>query len=76
MTAEICASLGVEATVLPMTDDPVRSRITTPAGPRTFQEYLVSDGAAEEITEHQMEGIETARPAPACWRRSPRRSGS
>ena len=36
--------------MLPMTDDPVRSRITTPAGPRTFQEYLVRDGAADEIT--------------------------
>jgi LPPG:FO 2-phospho-L-lactate transferase len=63
VTAEICASLGVEATVLPMTDDPVRSRITTPAGPRTFQEYLVRDGAADEITDIRLEGIETARPA-------------
>ncbi len=64
VTAEICASLGVEATLLPMTDDPVRSRITTPAGPRTFQEYLVRDGAAAEITAIRFEGIEDARPAP------------
>jgi LPPG:FO 2-phospho-L-lactate transferase len=64
VTAEICASLGVEATVLPMTDDPVRSRITTPDGPRTFQEYLVRDGASAEITSIRLEGIEAARPAP------------
>jgi LPPG:FO 2-phospho-L-lactate transferase len=64
VTAEICASLGVEAALLPMTDDPVRSRITTPDGPRTFQEYLVRDGASAEITAIRMEGIEAARPAP------------
>ena len=33
VTAEICARLGVEARVLPMTEDPVRTRITTAAGP-------------------------------------------
>ena len=49
ITAEICARLGVEATLLPMSEDPVRTRITTPAGTRTFQEYLVKHGAAEEI---------------------------
>lgn len=64
ITAEICARLGVEATILPMSDDPVRTRITTPAGPRSFQEYLVKHGAAEEIDSIEMVGIETARPAP------------
>jgi LPPG:FO 2-phospho-L-lactate transferase len=64
VTAEICARLGVAARVLPMSDDPVRTRITTPAGPRTFQEYLVRDGASEEITGILMEGAEAARPAP------------
>jgi LPPG:FO 2-phospho-L-lactate transferase len=64
VTREICAALGVGAMLLPMTDDPVRSRITTPAGVRTFQEYLVRDGAAEEITAIRFEGVERARPAP------------
>jgi len=64
ITAEICARLGVEATLLPMSDDPVRTRITTPAGERTFQEYLVKHGAAEDITSIVMEGINEARPAP------------
>ena len=35
ITAEIADRLGVDATVLPMCDEPVRTRITTPAGPRT-----------------------------------------
>ena len=64
ITAEICARLGVEATVLPMTDEPVRTRITTPTGEKTFQEYLVRDGASEEITRIEMLGIGSARPAP------------
>jgi LPPG:FO 2-phospho-L-lactate transferase len=64
VTAEIAARLGVRARILPMTDDPVRSRITTPAGTRTFQEYLVKNGAAEEITNIEFEGIEDAAPAP------------
>ncbi|HZJ29788.1 MAG TPA: 2-phospho-L-lactate transferase, partial [Solirubrobacterales bacterium] len=64
VTAEICARLGVEATLLPMSDDPVRTRITTTAGERTFQEYLVKHGASEDITSIAMEGIDEARPAP------------
>jgi LPPG:FO 2-phospho-L-lactate transferase len=64
ITAEICGRLGVEATIIPMSDDPVRTRITTPAGARTFQEYLVKHGAAEEIESIEMDGIDSARPAP------------
>jgi LPPG:FO 2-phospho-L-lactate transferase len=64
ITAEICERLGVVARVLPMTDDEVRSRITTPAGVRTFQEYLVKHGAAETIDSITFVGIEDAAPAP------------
>ena len=64
VTAEIAARLGVEATILPMSDDPVRTRITTPSGVRTFQEYLVKHGAGEEIEAIVVEGVEHARPAP------------
>lgn len=64
ITAEIGQRLGVRATVLPMTDDPVRSRITTPNGVRTFQEYLVKHGAAETIDRIEFVGIERALPAP------------
>ena len=64
VTAEICARLGVEARVLPMTEDAVRTLITTATGPRGFQEYLVRDGAAEEIERIELDGAERARPAP------------
>lgn len=56
--------LGVEARVLPMTDDPVRTIITTPSGELRFQEYLVRDGAREEIDSIRIEGLEQAAPAP------------
>jgi LPPG:FO 2-phospho-L-lactate transferase len=64
VTAELCAALGVAARVLPMSDDPVRTRITTPAGERSFQEYLVKHGAAEPIERIELVGIGAARPAP------------
>lgn len=56
--------LGVEARVLPMTDDPVRTVITTPSGEQRFQEYLVRDGAREEIDSIRIEGLDAAAPAP------------
>ena len=56
--------LGVEARVMPMTDDPVRTIITTPSGERRFQEYLVRDGAREEIDSIRIEGLDAAAPAP------------
>ena len=65
VTAEIADRLGVDATVLPMCDEPVRTRITTPAGPRTFQEYLVKHGASEVITHIEVEGLGDATPAPS-----------
>ena len=64
VTAEICARLGIAARVLPMSDDPVRTRITTPAGPRSFQEYLIKHGGVEEIEGIELVGVEAARPAP------------
>jgi LPPG:FO 2-phospho-L-lactate transferase len=64
ITHEFCDHLGVEATVFPMCNEDVRSRITTPAGERSFQEYLIEHGAAEEITSISFEGIERAKPVP------------
>lgn len=64
ITAEFTTHLAVEATVLPMCNEDVRSRITTPAGERTFQEYLIEHGASEEILDIEFDGIENARPAP------------
>ncbi len=42
-TAAIAVRLGVRHTVLPMSDDPVRTQVLTAAGPLAFQHYFVRD---------------------------------
>lgn len=41
VTADLCARLGVAPRVLPMSDDPVRTRVRTDAGWLDFQDYFV-----------------------------------
>lgn len=61
---DIARALGVEATVLPMCDEPVRTRIRTADGWREFQEYLVHDRAEPEIEEVALDGIDAATISP------------
>ena len=60
--AQIVRGLGVEARVLPMSDDPVRTKVTTAAGRRDLQEYLILDGGAAEVRGVELEGIAEAEP--------------
>ena len=62
--ARIAAGLGVAARVLPMSDDPVRTRVRTPAGWRGFQEYLILDRAESPIEEIEFAGVHEAAPTP------------
>ncbi len=62
---EIGAALGLRARVLPMCDEPVRTRVKVPdVGWREFQEYLVHDRAKPEIEAVELAGIETATLSP------------
>ena len=54
------ASLGVAATVLPMTDDEVRTEVRTPEGWLEFQEYFVHRGQQPEVLEVRFRGLEAA----------------
>jgi LPPG:FO 2-phospho-L-lactate transferase len=54
------ASLGVTATVLPMTDDAVRTEVRTPDGWLEFQEYFVHRGQQPDVLEVRFRGIEAA----------------
>jgi LPPG:FO 2-phospho-L-lactate transferase len=56
----IAASLGVPATILPMTDEEVRTEIRTPDGWLEFQEYFVHRRQAPEVLEVRFRGIEAA----------------
>ncbi len=63
-TAELSARLDVPATLLPMTDDEVRTEIRTPDGWLEFQEYFVKRGQEDEVLEIRRLGVEEARPTP------------
>jgi LPPG:FO 2-phospho-L-lactate transferase len=63
-TAAIGAALGVRARVIPMSDDPVRTRLLTATGWLDFQEFLVRDRARPAVREVTYAGAESAHPAP------------
>jgi len=60
----LARALGVAATVLPMCDEPVRTRVRTPDGWRDFQEFLVHDAAGPPIEEVEFAGVSEASPSP------------
>jgi LPPG:FO 2-phospho-L-lactate transferase len=64
VTGELCRRLGVRARVLPMSDDPVQTRIETPDGWLDFQEYFVREKAQPAVRAVAYVGAERARPAP------------
>jgi LPPG:FO 2-phospho-L-lactate transferase len=56
------ARLGVVATILPMTDEPVRTQVRTDDDWLDFQDYFVRLRQAPEVREVRFAGIESARP--------------
>jgi LPPG:FO 2-phospho-L-lactate transferase len=64
VTARFARSLGVEATLVPATDDPLRTWIATPNGEFHFQEWFVARGHRDEVDGLRFEGAATATPAP------------
>jgi LPPG:FO 2-phospho-L-lactate transferase len=59
--ARLNASIGVGASVLPMSDDPVRTWVRTSDGWRSFQEFLIRDRAAGLVEGLEFRGAEQAR---------------
>jgi LPPG:FO 2-phospho-L-lactate transferase len=62
--AQIARGLGVEARVLPMSEERVRTKVMTTAGRRDLQEYLILDGGSAEVQGVELEGIAEAKPTP------------
>jgi len=60
--AQIARGVGVKAAVLPMCEQPVRTRVRTSAGWREVQEYLIVDRGEPPVEEVQLQGIASARP--------------
>jgi LPPG:FO 2-phospho-L-lactate transferase len=64
VTAAFAASLGVAPTILPMSDQPVATRVVTDAGVLDFQDYFVRRRCAPRLQAVRFDGAEAARPAP------------
>ncbi len=61
---DVARAFGVQPRIVLPTDDPVRTRVKTPDGWLSFQEYFVRDRCAPEVNGLAYEGIEIARPTP------------
>lgn len=61
---QIARGLGVAATVLPMCDAPVRTKILCDGNWRGLQEYLILDGGLPEVEGIELDGITEAEPTP------------
>jgi LPPG:FO 2-phospho-L-lactate transferase len=57
-------AVGIAARILPMTDEPVRTRVRTDDGWLDFQDYFVRLRQAPDVREVAFDGIEAARPTP------------
>jgi LPPG:FO 2-phospho-L-lactate transferase len=55
---------GVRAAIVPMTDDPVRTRVRTAAGRLDFQRYFVEQQCRPAVTDFSYDGAPTAKPHP------------
>jgi LPPG:FO 2-phospho-L-lactate transferase len=64
VTTDICRRLGIESRVIPMSDDPVRTRLRTAEGWLDFQEYFVHRRCEPVVSELLFQGAGAARPHP------------
>lgn len=64
VTGHLCRALGITARVLPMSDDPVRTRVLTPGGWLDFQDYFVRKQCQPAVQEFTFLGAATAHAQP------------
>lgn len=61
ITADFARSFGIRAQILPMSDDPVATRVITDQGELAFQEYFVRRRCAPAVQGLHFVGAESAR---------------
>lgn len=64
ITKEFCKAWGIEPTVLPMTNSPVRTMVDSEEGELAFQEYFVHRQCQPRVKGFRFDGVEVAEPAP------------
>jgi LPPG:FO 2-phospho-L-lactate transferase len=64
VTAEIADKLGVKARILPMSNSRVETRVLTPLGELSFEEYFVQRWYQDPVESVRFAGVADAEPAP------------
>ena len=63
-TSEIASKLGIKARILPMSNSRVETRVLTPAGDLSFEEYFVQRWYQDPVESVRFAGAADATPAP------------
>jgi len=63
-TAVICVKLGVKAHILPMSNSRIETRVDTPVGELSFEEYFVQRWYQDPVNSVRFAGASDAEPAP------------
>ena len=64
VTARLAAAAGIETTLLPASDDPIRTWLDTPNGSFAFQDWFVARAHHDPVDRVRFVGDAAARPAP------------
>ncbi|MGE3076571.1 MAG: 2-phospho-L-lactate transferase [Dehalococcoidia bacterium] len=64
IVAGLAQAWDLKCSIMPMTNEPVRTMITGPEGELAFQEYMVRLRTEVDVRSIRFAGIETSRPAP------------
>lgn len=60
ITRDFCKAWGIEHTILPMSDSPVRTMVDTDEGELAFQEYFVHRHCELKVRGFRFEGVDSA----------------
>ncbi|MBI1855417.1 MAG: 2-phospho-L-lactate transferase [Chloroflexi bacterium] len=66
VTRDFCKAWGINHTVIPMSDNPVRTIVKTDQGELAFQEYFVHQRCEPRVKAFRFDGVEEAKAAPGA----------
>jgi LPPG:FO 2-phospho-L-lactate transferase len=66
VVAAFCRAWGIRQRILPMSDQPVRTMVSTDEGELPFQYYFVQRACEPKVSAFRFAGIEAAQPAPGA----------
>ena len=64
VTAELCKRFGIRHSIVPMSDDPIRTMVLTSGERLAFQDYFVRLRCTPRVTGFEFDGSTTAYPSP------------